>query len=78
MFGEISSPVILEFHLVFLCFLRFFIFFKIFEFKFQNSLILEFGPVRFHQILKKSTNLLTLAEVVPALVVARAVKPKYV
>jgi hypothetical protein len=48
--------VILEFHLVFTYFLDFFYFFKNFEFEFQNSPILEFGPpdfVAFQQISEK-------------------------
>jgi hypothetical protein len=41
--------MILEFHLVFFYVFSDF-FFKNFKFKFQNSLILEFGPARFHRI----------------------------
>jgi hypothetical protein len=42
--------VILEFHLVFTYFSRFFYFFKNFKFEFQNSPILKFGPDRFCRI----------------------------
>jgi hypothetical protein len=49
-FGGIYSPVILEFHLVFYVFFRFFIFLKKFKFKFQNSPILKFEPGRFRCI----------------------------